>query len=91
MRFNSKVFLDPSREQIEELEKCDIQENASGKEPCIGQLTIGYQPSLEQLALISHQGHMPIDLLTQDARKLAKICSDIAPNVHLCLVESLKN
>jgi hypothetical protein len=56
----------------------------------VGQITIGYQPSLEQIALMSQEGHMSTDHLIKDSRQLTKLCSELVTNVHHCLVDSVK-
>lgn len=55
-----------------------------------GCVTVGYQPSLEQIALLSQEGHMSADSLMSDVRHLTQLCNDLVPNVHKCLVDSVK-
>ena len=57
----------------------------------VGQITIGYQPSLEQIALMAQDGHLSTEDLMKDTRQLTQLCSHIVSNVHLCLVDSIKN
>ena len=55
-----------------------------------GQITIGYQPSLEQIALLTSEGHMTTDHVIKDVKTLAKNSSELVRQLQLCLVESVK-
>ena len=56
-----------------------------------GQITIGYQPSLEQVALMTSEGHMTANNFIKDVKTLAKLSSKLVQKMQLCLVESVKN
>ena len=85
MRSNDRVVIDPTSSE----EDLDVPSSASG-DRSVGQITIGYQPSLEQIALMSQQGHMTTTHLIQDSRQLSKLASELVPNLQLCLVNSVK-
>ena len=55
-----------------------------------GQITIGYQPSLEQIALLTSEGHMTTEHVIKDVKTLAKNSSELVRQLQLCLVESVK-
>lgn len=55
-----------------------------------GSITIGYQPSLDQVSAFQHEGLMDSDLLADDVERLTKVCKEILPSVQSCLIQSLK-
>ena len=63
---------------------------ASATDEDRGQITIGYQPSLEQIALLTSEGHMTTDHVIKDVKTLAKNSSELVRQLQLCLVESVK-
>jgi len=95
LRCNERVVIDPTR--IEESESDELQNPpssssfAGSRSRSFGQITLGYQPSLEQIALMSQEGHMTTDHLMEDTKRLTKVCTDLVSNVQMCLVESVKS
>ena len=55
-----------------------------------GAVTIGYQPSLDQVSAFQHEGLMDSDLLAEDVERLTKVCKETLPSVQNCLIQSLK-
>ena len=79
------MLIDPSKQEEESEEMSPMSEKV------VGQITIGYQPSLEQIALLAQEGHVSTAHLIQDTQVLTKISAELKPNIHTCLVESIKN
>jgi len=95
LRYNERVIIDPTSLEESASEDSDsifaVGNNQQGSQRSVGQITIGYQPSLEQIALMSQGGNMKTDHLMEDSRKLTKVCSDLVTNVQMCLVDSIKS
>ena len=95
LRYNERVIIDPTKleenasEESDTSDQMDTGNNESSQS--VGQITIGYQPSLEQIALMSQEGNVKTDHLIEDTKKLTKVCSDLVTNVQMCLVESIKS
>jgi len=95
LRYNERVIIDPTKleeiasEDSDTSDQMDTGNNESSQS--VGQITIGYQPSLEQIALMSQEGNVKTDHLMEDTKKLTKVCSDLVTNVQMCLVESIKS
>ena len=85
-----KIFQKRLGDKRTLIDPCKLEEEI-GEENCCGQITIGFQPSLEQVALISQEGHVSLDSLTKDTKQLSKTCSELLPIVHSCLVQSVKS
>ena len=80
--------MDPttSEEEFEDDKQFDL-----GQDRVVGQLTIGYQPTLEQMPLVSQEGHLTADRLVEEVQDLTKAASRLSANVKSCLEESLKS
>jgi len=95
LRYNERLIIDPTSLEESASEDSDsifaVGSNQQGSQRSVGQITIGYQPSLEQIALMSQGGNMKTDHLMEDSRKLTKVCSDLVTNVQMCLVDSIKS
>jgi len=100
-RLNERVLIDPTKTEEEETLPSLRSQNASSDEvnkdsgasttdEDRGQITIGYQPSLEQIALLTSEGHMTSDHVIKDVKTLAKNSSELVRQLQLCLVESVK-
>ena len=88
-RLNERVFIDPTNSE-EELVADGVSLGSQIGEDR-GQITIGYQPSLEQVALMTSEGHMTSNNFIKDVKTLAKLSSKLVQKMQLCLVESVKN
>ena len=88
LRRNERVLIDPTR--TEESSAEDANSSVTTNES-VGQITVGYQPSLEQIALMSQEGCMTPDHLLEDTKRLTKVCSELVTNVQMCLVDSVKS
>ena len=84
-------MVDPNSGEIEDFDTDNGQESHSKGNRSVGQITIGYQPSLEQLALLSQEGFMSTDHLMEDTRRLTQVCSELLPCVQTCLVQAIKD
>ena len=78
-RVKNRVFIDPDKTEEEMYDETEC-----------GQMTIGFQPSLEQVALVSQEGHVNLESLTKDTKQLSKMCTELMPIVHSCLVQAIK-
>ena len=78
-RVKNRVFIDPDKNEEEMYDETEC-----------GQMTIGFQPSLEQVALVSQEGHVNLESLTKDTKQLSKMCTELMPIVHSCLVQAIK-
>ena len=75
-RLNDRVLIDPTKAEEEKIGE--------------GQITIGYQPSLEQVSLMTSEGHMSKEHLIKDLKLLAKQSSELVRQLQICLVQSVK-
>ncbi|TRY72445.1 hypothetical protein TCAL_13629 [Tigriopus californicus] len=85
-RKNDLILVDPTlNEELGASEGCDLDSEGHAS-----LLTIGYQPSLDQLVAYQHEGIITVDQIDQDVELLMKKCKGFLPNVQCCLLESLK-
>jgi len=54
-------------------------------------LTIGFQPSSEQLACVLHEGCIERSTMSKDIEYLTGVCNSLLPNVQKCLIDSIQN
>ena len=80
-RFNDRVLIDPTKAEEEKIGEGQFDR---------GQITIGYQPSLEQVSLMTSEGYMSKEHLIKDLKVLAKQSSELVRQLQLCLVQSVK-
>ena len=80
-RLSDRVLIDPTKAEEEEVGEGQFDR---------GQITIGYQPSLEQVSLMTSEGHMSKEHLIKDLKLLAKQSSELVRQLQLCLVQSVK-
>ena len=78
-RIKNRVLIDPDK----------TEEDLYDETEC-GQMTLGFQPSLEQVALVSQEGHVNLANLTKDTKQLSKLCTELMPIVQSCLVQAMK-
>ena len=90
LRRNERVLIDPTRTEESSAEDTNSL-NEIARNESVGQITVGYQPSLEQIALMSQEGCMTPDHLLEDTKRLTKVCSELVTNVQMCLVDSVKS
>jgi len=54
-------------------------------------LTVGFQPSSEQLACLLHEGSIDKSTMSKDIEYLTGVCNSLLPNVQKCLIDSVQN
>jgi len=53
-------------------------------------LTIGYQPSSEQISCLLHEGWIDKATMSEDIDYLTGLCNNLLPNLQKCLVNSIQ-